>query len=138
MIDRSECRVAVSGGIRGHVRGETYTSFVRLLAVLQCVFGSTRQTEEMKTVFAAILLVCLWQQAVGGLRWKIFRPCSFLPPFPSARILLFFGPFSVICAGYYCPSDYYDCGDGYCVPDDKVCDGNKDCYNGADEDNCGE
>ena len=96
------------------------------------------QTEEMKTAFAAILLVCLWQQAVGGLRWKIFRPCSFLPPFPSARILLFFGPFSVICAGDYCPRDYYDCGNGYCVPDDTVCDGTENCMNGADEDNCGE
>ena len=49
-----------------------------------------------------------------------------------------FGPFSVICAGYYCWNDYYDCGDGSCVPDDTVCDGTENCLNGADEDNCRE
>jgi hypothetical protein len=37
-----------------------------------------------------------------------------------------------------CQSYQYDCdGTGFeCVPDDDVCDGTEDCYNGSDEDNC--
>lgn len=31
---------------------------------------------------------------------------------------------------------YYDCGDGYSVPLGTVCDGYRDCYNGADEAMC--
>lgn len=31
---------------------------------------------------------------------------------------------------------YYDCGDGYSVPLGVVCDGYRDCYNGADEAMC--
>ena len=55
----------------------------------------------------------------------------------------------VVCSAYVCffslvptpacPIDEYDCdGTGYqCIPDDDVCDGTDDCYNGSDEDNCG-
>ena len=38
-----------------------------------------------------------------------------------------------ICEGLFSCKDRWDT----CVENNKVCDGNTDCYNGYDEDNCG-
>lgn len=35
-----------------------------------------------------------------------------------------------------CPLDFFQCGDKRCIPDRKLCDGSRDCYDGTDEDNC--
>ena len=38
----------------------------------------------------------------------------------------------------YCPFKHFDCNDtaSHCIPSDEVCDGEDDCDNGKDEDNC--
>ena len=36
----------------------------------------------------------------------------------------------------FCDTDTFDCGDGICVLNDVVCDGNHDCENGTDEIDC--
>jgi hypothetical protein len=35
-----------------------------------------------------------------------------------------------------CPSDRFDCKTGQCVSHEFICDGDQDCLNGADEENC--
>ena len=38
----------------------------------------------------------------------------------------------------YCPEKNFHCGVGLnCIPKDKICDGQTDCPNGADEKGCG-
>ena len=35
-----------------------------------------------------------------------------------------------------CTQDEFLCPGGKCIPQDKVCDGSEDCWDGADEENC--
>jgi len=38
--------------------------------------------------------------------------------------------------GFTCQKNYFLCEDHMCIPDNWVCDGAEDCFNGLDEHNC--
>ena len=54
---------------------------------------------------------------------------------PFTHLLNFFSSFHNIA---YCPyNDYFECDNGLeCVPEDDRCNGEDDCLDGSDEDNC--
>ncbi|GMR47842.1 hypothetical protein PMAYCL1PPCAC_18037, partial [Pristionchus mayeri] len=61
---------------------------------------------------------------------SLFEKCS-IPDCPSLAKKL-----DSVSSSSSCPSAHFQCGNGQCVPDDFVCDYEKDCENGEDERNC--
>lgn len=45
--------------------------------------------------------------------------------------------FDILFLSEYCAANGYQCNDGSCISDSKVCDAIPDCPNGEDELNCG-
>lgn len=40
------------------------------------------------------------------------------------------------CENRKCPDDQFHCDDGHCIKRNWTCDGDKDCIDGTDEQNC--
>ncbi|CAF5078733.1 unnamed protein product, partial [Rotaria sp. Silwood1] len=48
-------------------------------------------------------------------------------------LILGFDETSYLCKEWICPSNYYQCLNGQCIPLDWICDGEWDCSDGSDE-----
>ncbi len=68
-----------------------------------------------------------------------FSPMSKTSPLaPRTELFpVFMSLVHTVCLFTVCIEGQFDCGDGQCIYDDFVCDGEPNCINGADETVCG-